>query len=57
MTGKVTWISPQVEQRLSPSTDPAMYSESRVFKARILVDGGEELARRIHAKVNVLIEP
>ncbi|MEO8025497.1 MAG: HlyD family efflux transporter periplasmic adaptor subunit [Bryobacteraceae bacterium] len=57
VTGTVTWISPQIEQQQSPSLDPAAYSEGRVFKVRVIVDQGELLENRIHAKVNVLITP
>jgi HlyD family secretion protein len=56
-TGKVTWISPQIEQRQSPSLDPAMFSEARVFKARVIVDQDQLFRDRIHAKVDVVIEP
>lgn len=57
VTGTVVWISPQIEQRPSPSLDPALFSESRIFKARITVDDNAVLADRIHARVNVRIEP
>jgi HlyD family secretion protein len=56
-TGKVAWISPQIEQRQSPSLDPAMFSEARVFKARVIVDQDQLFRDRIHAKVDVVIEP
>jgi HlyD family secretion protein len=54
--GKVAWISPQIVPRTAPTLDPTMYSEGRVFQARIDVSDGKQLADRIHARVNVTIE-
>lgn len=57
MSGTVIWVSPQIEKRESPSLDPSAFSEARVFNTRILLDGDKVLEDRIHAKVNVLIQP
>lgn len=57
VSGTVTWLSPQIEQRRTASLDPSLFSEARIFKARIVIEDGEALADRIHAQVNVLIQP
>ncbi len=55
--GTVGWISPQIIPRTSPTMDPTSYTEGRVFEVRIDVAAAQVLADRIHARVNVTIEP
>jgi HlyD family secretion protein len=56
ISGVVSWISPQIES-LDLPVAPSAPPEQRVYQARIKVDRPEVLARRIHSKVNVRIEP
>ncbi len=55
--GTVGWISPKIVPRTSPTMDPTSYTDGRVFEVRIDVGEAGVLADRIHARVNVTIEP
>jgi HlyD family secretion protein len=56
LEGVVGWISPQIES-LSTPAEPSQSPDQRVYQARINVKNSKLLAQRIHAKVNVLIQP
>lgn len=57
LDGVVGWVSPQIVPRSSPTMDPTSYTEGRVFRVRIDVRQSEALTERIHARVQVWIEP
>ncbi len=56
LSGVIRSISPQIESRSLP-VEPSAAADQRVYQAQIRMDHPELLAHRIHAKVNVLIEP